>query len=380
MRPEFVAPEFTKESDPEIIQERMMKNLPADISDMPGDFPYDYTMPTAIEVSQLIQFHLVRALMVAFPEFAWGEWLDYHGGHVHVVRRAANKATGYVTVTGEPGTVIDRGTVFCVPATDTREAIEFAATQAGEIEGGTVELPVEAVLAGTGANVAVGTISLMSRPLKGIVSITNEKPITGGSEIEDDESYYERIHAEYEGAESYVGNDSDYIRWAKEVEGIGDCIVDPVWNGPGTVKLILVDSSGRPANEQLVNAVYDHIVSPGDRSKRLLPAGDATLTVTAAKTKVMVYECTGMRLVGITVTEAQEAFAKAVLPLYLEAKAEGVLRYNDVRPVLSKIQGIEDFTTFTINGGQENIELAKDEYADTASVTFTVLAAPLGEG
>ena len=70
-RPEFEVPEFVSESDSDQIQERMMGNLPADISDMEGDFPYDFTMPTAIEISQLVQFNLVRCLMVAFPEYSW---------------------------------------------------------------------------------------------------------------------------------------------------------------------------------------------------------------------------------------------------------------------------------------------------------------------
>lgn len=60
---EFVAPDFVSGSNPEEIQERMMNNLPADIDDMPGGFPYDFTMPTALEKSELIQFHLVLSLI-----------------------------------------------------------------------------------------------------------------------------------------------------------------------------------------------------------------------------------------------------------------------------------------------------------------------------
>ena len=77
-QPEFEVPDFIDGSTPEDIQERMMANLPEDIDDMPGGFPYDFTMPSAIEKSELIQFHLVRALMAAFPQYAWGEWLDLH--------------------------------------------------------------------------------------------------------------------------------------------------------------------------------------------------------------------------------------------------------------------------------------------------------------
>lgn len=66
MAEEFVTPEFIDNSDPDTIQSRMMNNLPVDISDMPADFPYDFTMPTAIEISRLIQYNLTRTLMLMF--------------------------------------------------------------------------------------------------------------------------------------------------------------------------------------------------------------------------------------------------------------------------------------------------------------------------
>lgn len=371
MRPEFTEPEFIENSDPETIQERMMEALPADISNMPGDFPFDFTMPTAIEISQFVQFNLARALMIAFPEYAWGDWLDLHGAQAHVTRHGENRASGHVTVSGEPGTVLEAGTVFCVPATDTQEAIEFSTTERVELTQELAVIPITAVESGIRSNVTAGTITIMSKPVKGVLSIVNEEEVTGGTEQEDDESYYERIHSEHEGSESYVGNDSDYIRWAKEVDGIGDCVVDPAWDGPGTVKLILVDSNGRPANKQLRDAVYEHIVSPSDRSKRLLPTGDAFLTVAAAKTRSMAYACTGVALSGITLNEAESAFQEAVISLYTKAKTEGVLKYNDVRPLLSQINGIEDFDDFTINSGHANVPIGTDEYADTESVVFT---------
>ena len=47
-RPDFEDPDFLEDTDTDEIQERMMENLPEDISQMEGDFPYDFTMPTAI--------------------------------------------------------------------------------------------------------------------------------------------------------------------------------------------------------------------------------------------------------------------------------------------------------------------------------------------
>lgn len=371
MQPEFIDPDFIEESDPEIIHERMMENLPEDISDMPGDFAHDFTMPAAIEISQLIQFNLQRSLMIAFPEYAWGEWLELHGKQVHVTRHPAQPATGYVVVTGEEGIIIEQGAVFCVPAVDDAEAIEFEAVEAVELTGGEAVIPIIAVEAGRSSNVAANTVTLLGIPRQGILSITNPEPISDGKEEEDDDSLYDRIHEEYKNVMSYTGNDTDYIRWAKEVGGVGDCIVVPEWDGPGTVKLVLTDSNGTPASEGLKKAVYDHIVCPEDRSRRLLPAGCAKLTVEAAKTRQISYVCTGMVLEGVSFEEVIRLFKESVRAVYAEARKTGVLRYNDVRPVLADISGLLDFEDFLMDGGHGNIVLEAGEYADTGTATFT---------
>lgn len=129
MTEEFVTPEFIDNSDPDTIQSRMMNNLPVDISDMPADFPYDFTMPTAIEISRLIQYNLTRTLMLMFPMWAWGQWLDLHGVSAKVTRKQASRASGHVTVVGTAGTIIEEGTVFCTEGTTDVESVEFATTE-----------------------------------------------------------------------------------------------------------------------------------------------------------------------------------------------------------------------------------------------------------
>ena len=86
MQPEFTRPEFIENNSAEEIHQRMMNNLPADIDDMPGGFPFDFTMPAALEKDEFINYHMVRALMIAFPQYAWDEWLDRHGQQVHLER------------------------------------------------------------------------------------------------------------------------------------------------------------------------------------------------------------------------------------------------------------------------------------------------------
>jgi len=381
-QPTFTNPDFIDGNTADEIHERMMNNLPEDIDDMPGGFPYDFTMPAALEKDEFINFHMVRAIMIAFPQYSWDDWLDLHGQQVHLTRHAADYATGEVTFTGTSGSVIEAGTVVCVPAVGDVSAIEYATDEectieadfdedGNELETGSVTVGVTAVEAGTDSNVAANSISIMLVPDKNISALTNEEAITGGTEQETDDDFYDRIEVEWDSSLTYLGNDSDYIRWAKAA-GAGDCIVVSAWNGPGTVKLVLVDANGDPANDSLIEDVYNYIVSPDDRSARLLPTACAELTCVAATTVAISYVCTGLEYDDTTdLEQIAKDFAEAVEAVYEVAKTEGLLRYNDVRPLISSIAGVDDFDTFTMNGDTVNISLGSEEYPQTGTLDFS---------
>ena len=371
-QPEFIRPEFIENNSAEEIHQRMMNNLPDDIDDMPGGFPYDFTMPAALEKDEFINFHLVRALMIAFPQYAWDEWLDLHGQQVHLERHAPEKAYGSVRVTGTAGTEIPAGTIFCTPATDTGPSIEFSSVEDAVIgEDGIVFIHVEAVESGTNSNVAANTVVLMAKPGKNITEVINPEAITGGTERESNDDFYDRIAAEYQNSMTYLGNDADYIRWSKQA-GAGDCIVIAAAEGPGTVKLVLVDGNGQPANEKLVQDVYNYIVSPEDRTKRLLPTACSKLICEPATTVRVNFTITGLIYEANTsIEQIKTDFTAAVKAVYTEAKLEGILRYNDVRPIISDIAGVTDFETFLMDGEMKNIQLGSEEYPETGTLDFS---------
>ena len=374
-RPEWIAPDFLDGTTPEDIQERMMNELPADIDDMPGGFSYDMTMPTALVASELLNFHLVRALMIAFPQYAWGEWLDMHGQNVHVYRHGATYATGRIKVTGTQGIEIAAGRVFSTAATDDVAAVEFQATETMRIGAdGMALVPVKAVLPGNSSNVVADTVVLQNKPLNGVTSVTNPEPITGGTEIESDADYYARIQLENESESfSYIGNDNDYKRWALSVDGVKSCIVMQAWNGPGTVKLVLVDSNGDPASDELAQAVYNYIVSPDDRSNRLLPVGTAELTVTGAETVPISYQCTGLNYdAAVTNLEQIKAdFLEAIETVYERAKIVGKVVYHQAESLITDLPGVHDYATFLMNGAEVDILLSEEDYPKTTDMTFS---------
>jgi len=371
---EFVMPSFLDGNSAEEIMERMMSNLPEDIDDMPGGFPYDFCMPTALEKQDLVQYEMVECLQVMFSQFAWGAWLDLHARAAGIERKAAVSATATLRVYGDVGTEIPAGSVFCTAATDTTPSVEFATDSPAIItDEGYVDIPITAVEAGVAGNVRAETIIFLANNINGVLSAINPDAATGGADVESDDALRARIDlANGQEGQSFVANDTDYKRWALEVPGIGDAIVVPTWNGPGTVRLALIDTEGNPASEHLVQEVINHIISPNDRSARILPTGTAELSITPADTVQISYVCTGLIYDDTTTIEQiVEDFKTKVLEEYAEGKERGVLYYNQVRGRITEIAGVADFETFTMNGSEENIDLSITEYPSTFSVSFS---------
>lgn len=367
----FILPAFLEEADADKIQARMMKELPEDIDDMPGGFPWDFTMPTALVISEFVQDRFVRVLQLMYPQFAWENWLDLHGTRVNVTRRDARKATGVITVTGRVGTTIPAGTVFCTPATDTVASVLFTTDEDALIIEDSVDIPITAVEAGVGSNVRAGSVSIAFRPITGVVSIANAEAVTGGTDIEDDETYRERILEAYRAEAHFTGCPADYVRWAREVSGVGFAVCIPEWDGPGTVKLVISDSNGEPASQAILSEVYEHIMSTSEASlERLAPIG-ATLTVVAPSPVEVTYTCYVKIDDDYTMNQIREACTKNLEAYYAEAITDGELKYADCFAIITQTEGVYDAKDFLLNGDTENIPISQGEYPKTLAVNLT---------
>lgn len=367
---EFKAPSFLNDQDAETIHKRMMDALPADIDDTEGGFPWDFTKPTALEKSEMLEFHLVETLKIMFPAWAQDEWLDLHAKGKGLTRKAANPASGELLITGISGTTIPAGFKFAAPAIGDQPAIEYETKEKYTIGvDGTVTITVTAVKPGIIGNVPANTVTLMMTPIKGITAITNQAQITGGTEIESNDALRGRIDEIDAASEAnFVGSDADYKRWAEAVAGVGTALVMPEWNGAGTVKVIVIDSNGQPANATIIAAVNDSIMSPADRSLRKAPIG-ATVTIEAPTAKTINYVFTLEMDAGETQTTVLDRFKANLQTYYIEAKKEGVVRYNRIASILTETIGVKDFTGLTINAATVNISLTASEYPVTGTIT-----------
>lgn len=378
---EFVTPPFLDGQTVEVIHQRMMESLPADIDRSEGGFTWDYTRPTANEKAEYINYALINSIRAIFAAYCDPFLLDYHADKVGMKRRAAESARAVVKMTGDEGTEIPAGFAVSTAATYNRPSITFLTDTEVTLGAEPVSVTVTAATPGADGNVGANTILIVDTPITGLASIDNPAPAFGGIDEESDESLRERI-VEYEQTQgiSFVGSYIDYKRWALEVTGVGAVQVQGGQNGDCTVKLILTGSDGNPASEEVCQDVYDHIMRPDDPSQRLASVCDL-LTVSPATT-VKVTVSAEVELDGtIQLNDVKEEFRLRLEDYYHNQVCDetipdrGEVRYAHVGAVLLECAGVVDYdhSSLQVNGGTDNIPISTGQIpvTTTADITLT---------
>ena len=89
----------------------------------------------------------------------------------------------------------------------------------------------------------------------------------------------------------FGGNKQDYKDKTNSLDGVGGTVVIPVWNGGGTVKLIIIDSEYHVASVELVKAVQEAIdPDPQGTGTGIAPIGH-TVTVVSAEAFAVDVSC-----------------------------------------------------------------------------------------
>jgi uncharacterized phage protein gp47/JayE len=236
----------------EVIQSRMLGNISDEYDKTVGSFFYDATKPVAIELEKL-DIKADDILNKGFADTAAGADLERKCGEQGIYRKPATKATGTVTINGIAGSPIVKGEMVA------SDSASFIFTEDAVVPaGGSINVPVECTEYGTVGNVPAGTIRYFPKTLEGLQTVINAQTFTTGYEAESDEDlrqrYYDKVRTP-----ATSGNKYHYLNWAKEVTGVGDARVFPLADGPGTVKVVIINSNNRAADAALIDDVVAHI-------------------------------------------------------------------------------------------------------------------------
>ncbi|MCJ0225443.1 baseplate J/gp47 family protein [Clostridioides difficile] len=376
MERELPIPVFLTE-DEEVIHERMLSNF-QDISTLEGDFIYDATRPTAEQISELKQLGLQNNLRIAFPQTSYGEYLEWLGECKGVFKNQPTKSVGMVTFNGAQGTIITKGTIVTTIATDEKQSIEFELLETKTIgENETIDIKAECRVVGIIGNVSKGSVAVLLGSISGVKSVTNKEDFKGGTDIEDEEHFRERVLvAEQE--DKLSGASSDYIRWAKEVDGVGYAYVVPEWAGPGTVKVLILDKNRKAATQELIDKVQEYIYPlnvEGNRDGKA-PIG-AIVTIATPQTLLINVKASFVFANGFS-QETVLNILKNKIDKYLDKiDIGGTVSYNAIYSLAGSMmladEGIQDFSNLTINDGTTNIIL-NDQVVGIGEIINEVIA------
>ncbi len=326
-----------------------------EVSNVEGSFTFDTLAANAVEFEKTYA-ELNLVLEASFPQTSWGEYLTAKAEEHGVIRKPETNAVVTLTLTGKANTVVPKGSLF-----STMNGINFLTLADITIKGdGTASVKAQAMDSGSAGNVKAGTILKIPVTIYGVTSVTNKADAYDGFERETDQELLKRLLFKVrEPATS--GNVYHYKLWASSVPGVGAVKILPLWNGNGTVKVLVLDTNKNAASEDLINKVKAEI---DDNA----PIG-ATVTVSAPDLLTVDIS------LKVTSGDGKESGIKDAVNNYFKERlfnADAISYAQIGRIILDnpELTGVYDYNELTINGQTINVSIKGTQLPVVGTVTL----------
>lgn len=339
----------------EIIMEDMLSRVPSTMDKREGSVIWDAIAPVAVEFVN----HYIAMDTVLNETFADTASLFY------LKKRAEERGVHQIMATnailqGEftPATLnIPIGSRFSC------DNLNYVITE--KISDGVYKLECET--AGTEGNFHFGLLI----PIEHIDELQTAELTEVLIPAEDDEDV-EALRERYLtslSSQSYGGNVEDYKNKFKTVvDGVGGVKIIPVWNGGGTVKAVIIDSTFNvPSSELLTNAKNEADPYPNEGcGYGFAPIGHiVTVEGVSAKT---VNIATDIAYEKDWSWEAAQSKVKEAIDKYFaelskewDSNDNLIVRISQIESRILDCEGVVDVSGTTLNGSTSNLSLAADE-------------------
>lgn len=325
-------------------------------SSLEGTFVFDSLSANAKEFEKSYA-EMDLMMEAAFIQTSWGKYLDELAEELAGInRRQATQAVVVLTLTGTAGVKVPKGSTF-----STENGTIFATNADATIgDGGMIDVKATAAATGSGGNVAAGTITTIPVPIYGVSKVTNAAAAYDGYEEESDDTLRERaLFIIQQPATS--GNVNDYIEWASSVSGVGHVKVTPIWNGAGTVRVLVTDTNGEPASSDLIQKVTEKIES-------VRPIG-ASVTVATPSLFALTIK------LKVTSGTGKADYIKSMLNHYYVSRnfSGNKISYAKIgNMILSDTgTGVDDYSDLLVNDGTADIGITDEQIPHVTEVVFS---------
>lgn len=343
--------DYSGETYEQILQ-RMLARVPGDIDKREGSIIYDALAPAAVEI-----YHLYQQLMMIVDEsFADTASREY------LLKRCAERG-----LYAKPATAAVVKGSFTPPEIDVLlqkfnlDGVNYVAVE--QTAPGTYRLECETL--GEIGNRSGGTL-LPIGYIEGLETAQIVELLVPGEEEEDTEALRKRYFASLE-SQAFGGNIADYKEKVNALDGVGGVKVYPVWNGGGTVKLVIINSEFTQPSSTLVEQVQTTIDPTQNHGEGvgLAPIGHVVtvqgVTATAVNIQTTITYETGWDFAAL------QPYIEATIDDYFaELNAtwadseQVVVRISQIESRLLNLSGVLDIANTTLNGAATNLALLAD--------------------
>lgn len=336
------------------ILDRMLARVAQTIDKREGSVIYDACAPAAAELAQMY-IDLDVYLRLVFASTSSGEYLELRTRDFGISRQPATTAQRKGIFHSSNNVLMD------VPIGSRYSDGELTYVVREKLTTG--EYILECEVDGVVGNQYFGSIIPIDY-IVGLVKAELVDILVLGENVESDEVLRERYLHRVRNPSS-GGNAADYQEWALKVAGVGGVKVYPLWNGNGTVKVVIVDSNKEPASTLLVTetATYIEIVRPIGANVTVVSASAKPITVSSE-----IKLATGYTLQAVTdaATQKLNDFFRSIsfTTNYVSIAQIGLLLLN--------VPGVIDYSSLMLNGNNMNMALNEEEVPKLNSLLLEV--------
>ena len=259
-----------------------LQRVPDTVDKREGSIIYDALAPACYVLAEYYM-NLRDMVINTFISTAEGEWLDLKVEELGLYRKQATVAEKRADFASEDGPMeVPIGSRWSTISTTEPLIYRVKA----EIKANGVAVPgayvLEAEEAGTKGHLYTGNLIPVDF-IQGVASAEMTTTILPGEDVETDAALRSR-YFDALGTSSFGGNFADYKEKVRSIPGVGEVQIYPIWNGGGTVKVSIIDSTFRACSDVFVKSVQEAIDPPPQSSGLgIAPIGHTVTVVTATE-------------------------------------------------------------------------------------------------
>lgn len=328
----------------------MLERVPETIDKREGSIIYMALAPAAAELAQMY-IELDVIMNETFADTASREYLIRRASERGIVPKQATKSI----LKGTFNIDVEIGSRFSLDDLN-YEVIE-------KISEGVYKLQCET--AGELGNAYFGELIPVDY-IEGLETAELTELLIPGVDAEETEVFRSRYFDSLD-SQAFGGNVSDYKEKVSALNGVGGVKVYPVWNGAGTVKIVIINSSFQKPSTELVESVQttiDPVVNQGE-GVGIAPIGHTVTVEGVAETTVNI--STNITFQEGWTIDGSRSYIENAIDTYFDELAKNwgsqtkdeslIVRISQIEIRLLNVPGILDIADTTLNGSAQNLVL-----------------------